>query len=306
MNGFLLINKQVGDSSFDVIRKLRRITGIRKMGHAGTLDPLAQGLMIIAINEATKLLQYILKENKTYETTIEFGKTSETYDMEGPITTVDQKNYTTPLKEEIEKSIKINFLGKITQLPPKYSALKINGKKACDIMRNGGEVELKTRQITIDEFSLQNYIWPNASFKIQCSTGTYIRSLISDLGNKLKCGAYIKTLNRTSIQDQTLDKAITLTKKTTLKDIKNSLISIEEFTKKFPKIEIKENDMFKFMNGMRIKACEQKNYTENQYLTLATHKTKVIGVLNDTNLKNNELKLKKKIHLKSFELITSI
>ncbi len=300
MDGFILINKQVGDSSFDIIRQLRRITQIRKMGHAGTLDPLAEGLMIIAINEATKLLQYILKENKTYETTIKLGETSETYDKEGPINTVDQKKYTKPTKEEIENQIKQHFTGQIEQLPPKYSALKVNGKKACDIMRDGGDVTLKTRTLTIHEFKLLNYEWPNASFKISCSTGTYIRSLISDLGQNLKCGAYIETLNRTEIQNHTLKNALTITENTTKKDIENKLISINKFTDQFTKIEIKEDEMFKFTNGMPTKRDNEQNFytkgaQDKNQPTIATHKGEVIGILNPENLNKNELKLKKKI-----------
>lgn len=208
MNGLLLVDKEKGFSSFDEIRRARKLSGERKIGHGGTLDPLATGLLILGFNKATKLLGKMLGMDKEYEVAAHFGAVSDSYDADGKI----EKIYAGAEigKEEILNSIRENFLGEITQFPPKYSALKIKGKRACDIMRAGGTVEVKSRQVKIYDFDLKSFVWPRATFLIKCGSGTYVRSLIHDLGQVLKCGAYVEELRRTKVGNFDVKNAVRL------------------------------------------------------------------------------------------------
>ncbi len=190
-----MIDKPSGITSFDVIRHLRRKLGIRKMGHGGTLDPLATGLMIIGINEGTKRLTEFLGLPKEYEVLIEFGKVSNTYDADGEISDGSKRKV---VRDEFEKTLK-DFIGEISQTPPAFSAKKINGQRAYELARKGQVVELKPQKITISAIEILNFSWPFVKLRIACSKGTYIRSLAHDLGQKLGCGGYVKELRRTRI-----------------------------------------------------------------------------------------------------------
>ena len=194
--GFLFINKESGWTSHDVVAKLRGILGIKKIGHAGTLDPLASGLLIIGLGKATTLLEYWHQFPKTYIAEMEFGKISDTYDIQGNIKI--SNNQTTITKIKLEKVLN-SFKGIQMQTPPPFSAKKINGKKAYELARAGKEVKLKAKEIEIFSIDLLEFGNKAASIKITCSTGTYIRSLINDIGQKLGCGAIMKNLERTAI-----------------------------------------------------------------------------------------------------------
>lgn len=204
MKGFFLIDKEAGMTSFDVVREVRRRFGVRKVGHGGTLDPLATGLLIVAVGGATKSLGLFLGCNKEYEVVAHFGAVSDTYDREGKISEADSAfsdSFVSFKRDDIEKVAKASFLGRISQIPPKYSALKIGGRRAADIVRSGGDVTMKPRDITIFDFKLLDFNWPEAKFRVKCSSGTYIRSLVHDLGQKLGCGAYVEELRRTKVGD---------------------------------------------------------------------------------------------------------
>ena len=207
MDGFLLINKPKGITSFDVIRKLRKILQTRKIGHAGTLDPMAAGLLIIAIEQGTKLLEYLIKQDKTYLAEITLDSTSDTYDAEGKIQKTDFVGEIS--QEQIEVILK-KFTGQIKQIPPQYSALKINGQKACDLARKGEKVKLKSRDITIYSIKIINFKSPLLNLEVSCSSGTYIRSLAHDIGQKLKCGGLLSKLQRTKIGTHDINQSITL------------------------------------------------------------------------------------------------
>jgi len=193
------MDKAKGETSFDVIRRVRRDTGEKKVGHAGTLDPLATGLLLVALGRGTKLLEYLIGCDKEYEVVGRFGYVSDSYDAEGEIVEVNPGVQCT--QHEIEYEISQRFAGEIDQVPPKYSALKINGKRAADVMREGGDVEMKARKIKVDEFSVLDFNWPEVRFLVKCGSGTYVRSLIHDLGDNLGCGAYVIELRRTRIDD---------------------------------------------------------------------------------------------------------
>ncbi len=207
-NGFILINKPAGITSHDVVDKLREITKIKKIGHSGTLDPFATGLLILAISrEATKKLSYFLKLDKEYIATLRLGAESDTFDKEGKIVKKEIKEI--PTLKKIKNVLK-TFLGEIEQIPPIFSAKKIKGKKAYDLARKGLKVKLKPQKVKIYEISILKYKFPFLKIKVKCSSGTYIRSLASDIGKKLNCGAYLENLIRTKIGEFSLKNAVSL------------------------------------------------------------------------------------------------
>ena len=190
-----MINKPVGPTSFGVIARLRKITGIKKIGHAGTLDPAASGILLCAIGrEATRQIFQFVKMDKEYEALIILGSISETFDREGEII---KKYSSKPIKiKEIRKTVDF-FLGKQEQIPPMFSAKKVGGKKLCNLARKGIEIKREPAQIEIYKLKILKYRWPKLRLRIKCSSGTYIRSIAADLGAKLGCGAYLAGLVRT-------------------------------------------------------------------------------------------------------------
>lgn len=212
MFGFLFIDKPQGISSFDVVRKLRRICQVRRMGFVGTLDPLATGLMIVAIGETTKMLHFLEGLDKKYDVTIHLGATADTYDAVGTITPYDQPHK--PSEEAIQQILTTQFIGEQQQQPPIFSAIHVNGERAYDLARKGEKVELKTRTVHFYDVKLVSYEWPFLQLTVHCSSGTYIRSLAHDLGQILKCGGYVETLRRTEISGFSVKKAVTLEKLT--------------------------------------------------------------------------------------------
>jgi len=209
ISGILIINKPAGPTSHDIVDKIRRITKVKKVGHAGTLDPFAKGVLIILINKATKAQQKFMILHKTYTAIIFLGAVSNTYDKTGNISVL---NNTPPIKRNAIKKILKNFTGEIKQIPPAFSAIKINGKRAYELARKGIKLKLKPRKIKIYNIKLLKYNWPYLEIKIKCSKGTYIRSLANDIGKKLGCGAYLKELTRNKIGKFNLKKAINLDK----------------------------------------------------------------------------------------------
>ena len=192
--GFLNINKPKGITSHDVISKLRKISGIKQIGHTGTLDPFATGVLPVCIGKATKLIEY-LPDDKEYIATVQFGKTTDTYDLDGETVKISDKKVT---EQEVINSLK-SFEGEISQLPPIYSAIKKNGKKLYEYARAGESVDIEPRRVTISEIKLLEFdeAAQIAKIKTACSSGTYIRSIANDLGEKLGCGGYLIALERT-------------------------------------------------------------------------------------------------------------
>ena len=208
IDGILLIDKQKGITSFDVIRKVKRILGReQKIGHAGTLDPLASGLLIILLGKATKLMNTFHTYEKEYEVTGQLGFATETQDMEGKIVYKDEMGIK-PSMEDIKKIIEKNFLGNISQTPPNYSAKKIHGQKAYDLARKGHDFTIEKKDIFVSQFEVYEYVFPILKCKIKCSTGTYIRTLINDLGIKLDTYATVLDLRRVSIGDFNVVEAV--------------------------------------------------------------------------------------------------
>ena len=215
MLGIYLINKPTGITSHDLVDHLRKVTGEKTIGHAGTLDPLASGLMIVAIGrEFTRKISEFSKLDKEYITEATLGATSTTYDAEGIITPpnlplIKGGEVGLPAKEDIEATIQ-SFVGTYDQMPPIFSAKKVGGRKAYDLARQGKVVTLKPVPVSIYEVELLDYQYPILKFRAKVSSGTYIRSLVNDIGQKLGTGAYMSNLVRTAIGDHQLSQAADL------------------------------------------------------------------------------------------------
>lgn len=209
MNGVLNINKPQGLTSHDVVARVRRITGQKKTGHAGTLDPLATGVLPLVLGSATRLVEYLSEEDKAYRARVVLGATTDTYDREGDI--MPTPGAKMPSRAEIEAALE-QFRGEISQLPPMYSAVKVGGKKLYEMARAGAQVELQPRRVTITRLDMEIYEPPAVGLFIECSKGTYIRSLAHDLGAVLGTGAYLDSLVRTRHGPFSLDSAVTLEK----------------------------------------------------------------------------------------------
>ncbi len=228
INGILLINKQKGITSYDVIRKLKRVLGKdQKIGHAGTLDPFATGLLIILLGKYTKKMETILEMEKEYLVKAEFGYATDTQDVTGR--KVKQvREFKQMGKEHIQEVVDKNFVGTILQTPPQFSAKKVKGKKAYEYARKGQEVDLPAKEVTIKSFEIVNYDWPHVQFNIICSSGTYIRTLINDLGDIVGTYATAVELERVRIGEYTLDEAIdstTINDETSFKLLERNLLN---------------------------------------------------------------------------------
>ncbi len=246
MFGFLNIRKPVDMTSFAVIAQLRKILGIKKIGHGGTLDPFAEGVLPIAVGKATRLIDF-LKNEKAYIATLQLGKDTDTYDVEGKVI----KEYDTKISCAKMDEILPSFGGNIAQIPPKYSAIKVGGKKLCDLARKGQDIgKIEPRNVTIRQIRLLNFDEnaQTAEIYVECSKGTYIRSLAYDIGQKLNCGAYLTRLVRTNSSGFLLENSLDLDAENLAKNLENPLKYLD-----LPAFEIDENQLEKIVHGNKIK-----------------------------------------------------
>jgi tRNA pseudouridine55 synthase len=202
---FLLINKPRGWTSFDVVRKVRGALGVKKVGHAGTLDPMATGLLIVCTGKATKEIERFQDLEKEYRVLMTLGGRTESYDAETPV--VEQRSIDGITEEKIRRTLD-SFVGRIVQYPPMWSAVKLGGKRLYHYARKGKTVERKPREVTVSSITLDSVTLPEVRFTVICSKGTYIRTLVDDVGQKLGCGAYVSGLERRRIGPYTLDQAM--------------------------------------------------------------------------------------------------
>lgn len=203
----ILIDKPLEWTSFDVVKKLKNKLKLKKVGHAGTLDPLATGLLILCTDKKTKQISSIQEQAKEYTGTMVLGKTTASYDLESAI---EEGGDISNLKESFLKSLIPQFEGEVEQTPPIFSAVKVNGERAYKKARAGEKIELKSRIISIYSFELVEINLPEIKFKVNCSKGTYIRSLVSDFGKAAGVGAYLSGLRRTKIGEYSVDDAFTI------------------------------------------------------------------------------------------------
>ena len=270
MFGFINIYKPSEMTSFDVVAILRKISGIRQIGHTGTLDPFATGVLPICIGKSTKLIEY-LDDNKEYIANVKFGADTDTYDLQGQIT----KTYDKKINENELLMILKDFQGEIEQYPPKYSAIKVNGKKLYEYARKGQEVEIKPRKVFISQINLLEFDKDKqcAKILIKCSKGTYIRSIAYDVGQKLNCGGHLIALERTKAGMFSLSGTVKLENIKTLEDIQKNLINPLEILKQ-EKYELNENEKERVVHGMPI-SCE--NYSAGDIVFLV-YSGKMVGV----------------------------
>lgn len=206
VNGIINVYKEKGYTSFDVVAKLRGILKQKKIGHTGTLDPDAQGVLPVCLGKATKVCELLTDKNKEYKAVMLLGKVTDTQDMSG---TVLQEREVCVSEQEVRDAV-LSFVGGYEQVPPMYSALKVNGKKLCDLAREGKTVERKARPVQILSIEIEKIELPRVTMKVECSKGTYIRTLCQDIGEKLGCGACMERLLRTKVSKFFVEDALTL------------------------------------------------------------------------------------------------
>jgi len=252
MDGLILVNKPQGITSHDVVAQIRIILGIQKVGHYGTLDPLATGLVVVAAGKTTRLFPFYSKKDKTYTGRIRLGFSTDTFDSTGKPTSSEKKEF--PQKTDVLKAMK-KFVGEIEQIAPAYSAKKYKGKPLYELVRSNKKFELRPSQISIHFFDLINFTPPELEFRVGCSSGTYIRSLAHDLGRRLGCGAHLSELTRTAVGNYHLDDSLDLEKIRQLNSegqIEEFLIPLELLLPEFPKIILNERGSVLAKNGNTI------------------------------------------------------
>ena len=277
LSGFVNIIKPTGVTSFDVVSKVKKTLGTKKVGHLGTLDPAAAGVLPIAVGKATKFFDYFLTKDKCYTAVVKFGIETDTLDSFGNITNKDNIQVS---KEQI-KLVLPEFIGEIEQIPPKYSALKVNGKKACDLMRNNVEFELKPRKTTIFDIKLEENCDKNIFiFRVHCSAGTYIRTLFSDISKKLGTCATTIAIIRTKSGRFDLTNAITIEELNS----QNQIIPIDVLFKDLKKINVTSSSLSKkLLNGVKVNSTEldiADNYKDNFFIYI---NNKLLGMYKIVN-----------------------
>ena len=279
MKGFLIVNKPKGITSFDVIRKLKPILKEKRIGHIGTLDPFASGVLIIALGRYTKLFFLFDDLYKEYIAKGVFGESRDTDDVEGKVLE-KSKNENILTFNELETLIKNNFLGNILQKPPIYSAKKIDGKRAYDLARENKEFQLKSVNVFINSIELLEYNYPYFTIKTSVSKGTYIRAIVRDIGELTNNFAYTKDLLRTSIGDYNIDNAVNLENINT-----NNIISFFDMFKNFDKLVIEdEKDIKQILSG-NTKLIENINI-KNKYLALVDSNNNLLAIISNVNNSN--------------------
>ena len=250
VNGMLLLDKPSGFTSFDVCAVVRGMLHTKKVGHSGTLDPMATGVLPILIGSATRALDLITSHDKTYVAGFRLGITTDTLDITGNV--LSEQSAQVSL-ERVEETLSI-FRGDILQVPPMYSAVSVGGKKLYDLARMGVEVEREARPVTIYCLTLDSYDSVNSTgvLTVSCSKGTYIRTLIDDLGKKLGCGAVLTSLRRTEASGITVDRCMTLSQAQEFKDnglLESKLLPVDAIFEEYPAVYISENQAVRFSNG---------------------------------------------------------
>ena len=278
MNGFFLLKKEQGYSSNNVVQEIKKKIKVKKVGHLGTLDPMATGLLVLAVNRATKFSNYFLESDKSYDVEVELGCSTDTDDSTGNI--ISRSN-SIPDKASVKKELLL-FKGESFQIPPFFSALKHKGKPLYKYARQGEYISKPPRKIFVKQISNFNFQNNICSFQIDCTKGTYIRSIARDLGERLGCGAHMKKLIRVS-QD-----IFSLSDATYTKDLKKeNIIKIEDAFPNFSIVNLSNDNLKKFINGLEINDTEEK---EGLYRVFDLNNGFIgIGEIKDNALKHKQL-----------------
>lgn len=277
MDGLLIVNKPKGYTSHDVVNVVRKQLNIKKVGHTGTLDPNATGVLPILVGKATKISKYLIEHNKTYIATIKLGEKTDTGDSEGQV--IETKKIPEGLEKENINKVLQSFLGKQKQLPPMYSAIKINGKKLYEYAREGKEVEVKPRDIEIYKIELLEYKNSKIKFNVECSKGTYIRSLCEDIAKELETVGYMEELQRTKVNNFKIENSILLDN-ITIENAEQNIIKIEEVFKNKNEIELNNKKLELFLNGVKLTYNLPQDiyriYNNNQFIGIGIIENKLL------------------------------
>lgn len=251
INGFINIYKEQGFTSFDVVAKLRGILKQKKIGHTGTLDPMAEGVLLVCLGNATKMCDIITDKNKSYRCVMLLGKTTDTEDITGNIISV---NNNIPDEETVISSI-MSFVGSYGQIPPMYSAIKVNGKKLYELARAGIEIERQPRKVEIYSIDILEVNLPRVTFNVSCSKGTYIRSLCRDIGEKLSCGAVMERLVRTEVKGFDVKDSLKLSEVEAARDngtLMNYILGTDKLMAELPELHVNSASMKLLRNGNKL------------------------------------------------------
>ncbi|MBR3810722.1 MAG: tRNA pseudouridine(55) synthase TruB [Agathobacter sp.] len=253
INGIINVYKEKGFTSFDVVAKMRGMFHQKKIGHTGTLDPDAEGVLPVCLGKATKVCDLLTDKDKEYRAVLLLGQETDTQDISGEVLNFTQVNVS---EEEVKAAI-LSFVGEYNQVPPMYSALKVNGQKLCDLARKGVTVERKARTVTIHKIDIVNIQLPEVEMVVACSKGTYIRTLCDDIGKKLGCFGCMKSLLRTRVDNFTLDHSYTLSQLQQMIDEKEEkdwsfLESVDSLFYNYPSVYAKKEAQKLIINGNRI------------------------------------------------------
>jgi len=262
IHGVINIKKEKGYTSHDVVAKLRGIVGQKKIGHTGTLDPDATGVLPVCLGKATKLCDMLTDKNKTYETIMLLGKVTDTQDVSGEVLS---EKATDNLTEDMVKETILSFVGEYMQVPPMYSALKVNGKKLYELAREGIEVERKARPVTIIGIVIKEINLPRVRMEVSCSKGTYIRTLCHDIGEKLGCGACMEELVRTRVSRFALNDSLTLEEVASLKEegrLEDVIVRVDEMFHEYDALTLKDEFAAFAYNGNVFFAKHIKEHVE--------------------------------------------
>lgn len=254
--GVIVVDKPEGPTSHGVVSIVRKGTGVLKVGHAGTLDPRASGVLVLCLGPATRLSEYLSSSIKLYEAKVRFGESTETYDAEGATTSSTGE---VPSDEQVDSALD-RFRGEIQQVPPPYSAIKLKGKKAYELAREGKPVELDARNVTVYELTKLQYVPPELSIRVECSAGTYIRSLAHDLGETLGTGAHLSALRRIRAGPFGLEDAVTLDeleKAMRRGEWQDWMRPASEALPDLPIVKVEAPELDRIRNGLRIPADDQ-------------------------------------------------
>ena len=245
MDGIVIVDKPQGWTSQDVTARLRRVFGTRRIGHGGTLDPMATGVLPVFVGRATRAVEFFEHAGKTYETVLRLGITTDTEDMTGTVLTEENVSFT---EEQLQETLAA-FRGEILQVPPMYSALKVNGQKLCDLARKGKTVERQPRTITIHELTLVERGENTLRLRVRCSKGTYVRTLCKDIGEKLGCGGCMESLRRVAAGEYTVDEAVPLQTLLDTEEPEKYLRDVDTMFRNYPAVTLTSNQETRCRNG---------------------------------------------------------
>lgn len=281
LHGIINVYKEKGFTSHDVVAKLRGIAGQKKIGHTGTLDPDATGVLPVCLGKATKLCDLLTDQDKTYETVLLFGKVTDTQDMTG---TVLKEASIEALTEENVRAAVRKFEGEYDQIPPMYSALKVNGKKLYELAREGVEIERKARKVRIHKIMIKEISLPRVRMEVTCSKGTYIRTLCHDIGAALGCGACMEELVRTRVGRFQIEDSLTLdgiAKKKEAGTLQEVLLPIDQMFSDDRKVNVKEKHTALVYNGnpfFRKHAEQTEGIADGESVRVYDHRDRFIGI----------------------------